>query len=134
ASRASARSDLPRRRSVASRRAVPSNAQSIDEAAIDQMRVDDLVDVMAVHVRVPDRFRVDDDAGTFVAAIQAAGLVDAHLAGAAQAKRLDTFLGVLLHFGRVMTSAAGGAFLALVQAEKHVVLVVAHARSLISGL
>ena len=61
------------------------------------MRVDDLVDVVEVDVGVPDRFRINDDAPALVAAIQAAGLVDAHFAGAAQAERLDAFLRVLLH-------------------------------------
>ena len=91
------------------------------------MRVDDLVDVVEVDVGVPDRFRINDDSWTLVAAIQAAGFVNAHLAGAAQAERLDAFLGVLLHIGGVMTPAAGGALFTLVQAEEHVMLVVAHA-------
>jgi hypothetical protein len=90
------------------------------------VRVDDLVDVLPIDLRVRDCVRIDDDARTLVAAVQAAGLVDADLALTAEAKLFDASLRVLLHLGRVMTAAAGGTFLALVQTEKDVMLVVTH--------
>jgi hypothetical protein len=43
--------------------------------------VDDLVDVLLVDVRVPGAFRIHDDARAFLAAIEAAGGVDAHAPG-----------------------------------------------------
>ena len=84
------------------------------------------VDVVAVDVRVPDAFGVDDDAGPLVAAVEAARLVDPDAALAVQVHLLDPRLGVLLHLGRVVAAAAGRAVLADVQAEEHVAPVVAH--------
>src|SRR5258707_6911010 len=48
-----------------------SKQESIDDAPVHQVRVDDLVDVLFVDIRVPDRFRIDDQAGAQVASVQA---------------------------------------------------------------
>src|SRR5688572_23685928 len=54
--------------------------EALDDAAVLQMLFDDLVDVGLIDVRVPDRIGVDHDAGTFLAAIEAARLIYADLA------------------------------------------------------
>src|SRR5262245_31572342 len=91
------------------------------------MLLDDLVDVGAVDVGVPDRLRVDHDAGSFLAPVQATRLVDAHLAGTGEAQLLHALLGVVAHVLRALVGAAGLAVGALVAAEEDVSLVVAHA-------
>src|SRR5205823_5524030 len=104
------------------------HAQALDDAAVPQVLLDDLVDVRAVDVGVPDRVRVDHHAGAFFAAIQAPGLVDAHFPGAGKPQLLDPLLGVIAHRGGPLVVAAGAPAVALVAAEKHVPLVVGHAR------
>jgi len=54
-----------------------------------QVRVDDLVNVVAVDVGVPDLFGIDHRHRPAGAAVHATRLVDAHLAGAVEALRLD---------------------------------------------
>jgi type IV pilus assembly protein PilM len=86
------------------------------------------VDVMLVDVRVPDTLGIDDDARPLVAPVEAAGLVDADPALAVQPHLLDARLGVLLHLRRGVAAAARCSVLADVQAEEHVMPVVAHER------
>ncbi|SIT37078.1 hypothetical protein BN2475_100111 [Paraburkholderia ribeironis] len=124
------RSCRPGRRSdtsscVRSWRRLLIDFQTLDDLAVGEMGVDDLVDVGFVDVRVPDAFRIHDERRAELAAIEATGLVDAHLAGAGEAKCLHAFFRVLLHLLRIAVCAARaiGAGLALIDAEKHVVLV-----------
>jgi thimet oligopeptidase len=81
------------------------------------------------HAAVPDRVRVDHDAGPFLAAIEAARLVDAHLAFAGEAELLHPLLGVVAHCRRAFGVAAGpvGAGVALVTAKENVFVVIGHA-------
>jgi hypothetical protein len=51
-----------------------SNLQ-LDNAAVDDMRIDDLVDIVTIDIGVPNRVGIDDEHRAFVAAIEAAGLV-----------------------------------------------------------
>src|SRR5689334_3083017 len=53
--------------------------EALDDAAVLEVRVDDLVDVVAVDVGVPDRLGIDDRHGAAGTAVQAPGFVDAHL-------------------------------------------------------
>ena len=54
------------------------NAKPLDDFTLDQVAVDDLVDVVHIDIRVPDTVGVDDDAGTFLTAVQAAGLINSN--------------------------------------------------------
>src|SRR6185503_20873409 len=65
-----------------------SDSKSFDDAAVQEVLLDDFVDVGAVDVGIPDRLRIDHDAGPLLAAIEAARLVDAHLALACETERL----------------------------------------------
>ena len=91
-----------------------------------QVRVDDLVDVVLVDVGVPDRFGVDHGHRAAGAAVQAAGLVDAHAARPGQALALDARLAVVEARLRSMLRAGVLAVVALVQAEEDVPLVITH--------
>ena len=84
------------------------------------------VDVGAVDIGVPDCLRINHQYRTFIAAVQAAGLIDAGLAFARESQRLDLFLGVVAQILGAVVVAAIGAGFALVAAEKHVVFEVAH--------
>src|SRR5205085_3832421 len=110
-------------------RVVPAGTldpQALDDAPVHQVLVDDLVDVLLVHARVPDFLRIHDHHRALVAAVQAAGLVDPDLALAVELELLDALLGVFLHrLGAVARAAVFGS-LALVEAEEDVVFVEAH--------
>jgi hypothetical protein len=101
-----------------------SNLQPVNDFSADQVAVDDFIDVMVVDVGVPRAFRIDHHDRAFFAAVEAAGLVDADLALAAQVQVLDAafrmFLGVLCAF----VKAARTSFFALIQAKKYVVFIV----------
>src|SRR5688572_1279841 len=97
------------------------------------MLVDDLVDVLAIHVGIPDRIGVDHHDRALLAAVEASRLIDAHLAGPGELQALDAVLGVVAHLLRAAAVAALLAFLALVAAEKDMFPVVAHGRSCVAG-
>src|SRR5688572_24761696 len=105
----------------------PSKAQPFDHAAVLQVLLDDLVDVRAVDVRVPDRVRVDHHARTFLAAVEATRLVDPDLALPGEPELLDALLGVIAQLRRALGGAARTvARLALVAAEEDVLVVIGH--------
>ena len=79
-----------------------------------------------VDVGVPDLLGVDDQHRALLAAVEAAGLVDAHLARAGELELLDALLGVVLHLLGAVAGAAVLGRVALVEAEEDVVLVEAH--------
>ena len=70
--------------------------------------------------------RVHDDHRPLVAAVEAAGLVDAHLPLPVEAERLDALFCVVAQLVRLVVLAAVLPRLALVAAEEHMMLVVAH--------
>src|SRR5256885_1705891 len=69
--------------------------QALHGLAVLEVGLDDLVDVGFVHEGVPGAFGVDHGHGTARAAVQAAGLVHAHLPLAGQAQLLDLLLAVV---------------------------------------
>src|SRR5690625_2737932 len=100
----------------------------IDRLAIDQMGIDDFVDIAFIEVAIPNAFGVEHHDGPFFAAVEAARLVDPHLARTRQAQLFHTLLGVGLHlFGTASRAArAFSAFGTLVEAEENVTLVIIH--------
>ena len=74
------------------------DAQALYGPAIAQMLVDNLVEIGMVDIGIPSFLRIDHQHGAFAAAIQAAGIVDAHLAGYRRAERLDALLDVVARF------------------------------------
>ena len=55
--------------------------EALDDAALEQVLLDDLRHVLGVHVLVEDAVRVDERHGALHARPEATGLDDAHLAG-----------------------------------------------------
>src|SRR5437764_14440875 len=106
----------------------PSHAQALDDAAVLQVLLDDLVDISTVDVRIPDRLRINDDARAFLAAIEATGLVDADLARPGEAELFHAALGVVAQFACALVVAAHAPAVALVAAEKDVSCVMGHTR------
>ena len=96
--------------------------QAFDYLALDQMAVDDFVDIGFVDIGVPRAFGIDDDDGTFLAAVQTTRFIDAHFARASQSQLFDATFGVFLHFLRAARGATGSiAAYALVQAKENMV-------------
>ena len=102
------------------------NAKPLDDFTLDQVAVDDLVHVVHIDIRVPDTVGVHDDAGTFLAAVQAARLIDSNFSFAVQIEFFYARFGMRLHFSRVMVRTTGRTVVALVKAEENVTLVVTH--------
>src|SRR5690606_36552003 len=101
--------------------------QAFDRFAADQVGFDDLVDVLAVEDPVPDAFRIDHGHRAEFAAVEAARLVDAQLAGPEQAEFLAALLGICLQVrGSGGGTAGARVIVALVDAEEDVALVIAH--------
>ena len=88
------------------------------------MPIDYFIDVFPIDIAVPDGLGIDHDNRAQLAAIQAAGSIDAHPALARHAKCLDFCLGVLPDFAGIEPRAAHLAALALVGTEKDVVFVI----------
>src|SRR4030067_2789880 len=89
-----------------------------------QMFVNDLVDVILIHIGVPNAFGINRDHRPLGAAIHAAGVVHAAFSGAGKLKRFDFPLGVIAHGLRALGGAAGLAVLALIHTKKNVGFVV----------
>ena len=70
------------------------------------MALDNFVHIALVHVGIPDTLRVDHDYRSFLATIEAPGIVNAHLSLAVQSKRLESFLGAIAYFLRTAVGAA----------------------------
>jgi hypothetical protein len=98
--------------------------QALHDAAIDKMLFDNLLDVVTVLIRVPDRVRIHDHNRAFTATIQAAGRIDSH---AALARDVE-ILSILTHFGGGVIFAAHIPVVAVVGAEEHVAFVIRHDR------
>jgi hypothetical protein len=96
--------------------------QALDNAPLFQMDIEDFVDVGLIDIGVPDTFRVDHQHRPLVAAIHAARAVDAAFPFAVEVGLFDFFLEVVAHGLSTCRATASGAIVALVGAEKHVVL------------
>lgn len=90
------------------------------------MLVDDLIDIGAVFVGIPNRIRVDDDDGALAAAIHTTGGIDSHTTLAGDVERLRAPLSVMAHLGGVVVFTAHVAIIAAVGAEKHMAFVIRH--------
>jgi len=88
--------------------------------------IDDFVDIGMIDVLVPGLFRIDDQHGPILAAVQAACGVDADLSWPANPQLLAALLGVVAQFLGAAVITGLAPVIALVGAEKDVVLVVAH--------
>jgi hypothetical protein len=96
--------------------------EAIDGTTVEEVLVDDLFGVVGVGETVPDGFGIDDEDGAVLALIEASGLVDAD--AMLEAGGFDGVLEGATDFLAVFGGAtgAGGGFVALVQADKEVVL------------
>src|SRR5512141_2620563 len=73
-----------------------SDFQAFDHLAADQVGLDDFIDVAVVDEGVPGSLRIDHQHRAFLAAVEAAGLVDADLALAVQVQLLDALFRMFL--------------------------------------
>jgi len=92
--------------------------------AMHQMLLDDLVDICAIAVGIPDRFRVDHAHRPLGTSVQATGTVDTYPALPGDAQFLAALLCVVTQRHGVMVHAALPARLTLIRAKKDVALVI----------
>jgi hypothetical protein len=97
-------------------------AKALDRPSVDEVFLNDLVDVLQLNKAVPDGFGIDDNGGTVLALVQAPSLVGTNLV--LQPGLLQCVLegGFELLSAPGATAWAGGAFVALVGADKDVVV------------
>jgi hypothetical protein len=75
-----------------------SDSQPFHDTTIFQVLLDNLVDILLIHIRIPDVFGINHDYRSFVTAIKTASIVDAYsLAFAIEFQRLDALLGIVAH-------------------------------------
>ncbi len=98
------------------------------------MAVDDFIDIVLIDVAVPHGLRVYDHDGPLIAAIEAAGAIDADFSWAIFLQALDFFFRVGLQLGSATLGAAGRAVLALIDAEKNMLGVIRHGRILYGAI
>jgi hypothetical protein len=102
------------------------DAQPVNRYLADEMFFDDLVDVSAIKDLIPDGLWIDDHDGTVVASAHAAGPVDAYAASLGGFQGLELVFGVGLEFRGAGMVTAVSPRLSLVNAEKNVLVVMAH--------
>jgi hypothetical protein len=109
-------------------------AQALDGTAVNEVLLYNLVDVARVNFAVPDGLGVDDDDGTVLALVEAAGLIGAD--SVFEACVLDrVFEGGLELLGSLReTAGPGGGFVALVGADEDMVLKKRHLRWILAGV
>jgi len=94
------------------------------------MLFDDFIEITFIHVCIPGALGINHDDRALVAAIHASGGVDADLVQVAgNAEFLDLVLHVIARLLRPVVVAAGAAVLALVGAEKNMLVVKTHNNS-----
>ena len=101
-------------------------AQALDGPPCEQVLAQDLVEVAAIHERIPDRLGVDDHHRALGAAVETAGAVDPNPSLACDAKLLGAAFKVVSPALGVALGAALGPILAGVGTEEDVMLVVGH--------
>ena len=104
-------------------RARESNPQSFDYSTLEEMLLDDLVDVFAVDVAIPNRFRIHHHDGAFFATVKAAALIDPHHAAAVATSRFHAPFCIIPAAGGIVVGATTFAVIALVDAKKYMALV-----------
>jgi len=98
--------------------------ETLHDATVDQVFLNDLVDVLSIDPRVPHTLGIDDNTGSFTAAVQAAGGIDSHPPLSRDPERLRPLLGVVPHGQRIKVLTTIGTVLSKIGAEKYVVTIV----------
>jgi hypothetical protein len=111
---------------------VPSNSQCLNFqplhlVPIPQMLLDDLIEILFIHIGVPGALGIDDDDRTFLATIQASGGVDADfILIVGDAELLDLVLDIIARLLRAVIAAASFAVFALIGTEENMLVEKAH--------
>src|SRR4030067_2705798 len=112
-----------------------SDFQAFNDPPVLQILFDDLIEIPFILEGVPDAFGINHDDRAFVAAIHASGGVDADVVLAVgNIKLLDLVLDVVARLLRAVIAATILAVLALIGAEEHMFVVIAHGSLLKGGM
>jgi len=103
--------------------------QSLDWLSAQDVRLDNLIDIVQRHPAIPDRIGIDHEVGAVLALIEAAGLVGPYLS--LESARRKLFLECLLQFRLACWIAAGarGPGGALVAADEDMLLELGHCKN-----
>lgn len=103
--------------------------QPLDHFAVLQMGLDDFVNILVVHIGVPDCLRIDHCYRAGGAAVQATRLVDSYLARSGQSGGFDLKLAPIKALLRVLPGATFLSVLSVVETEEYMSLVVGRLQS-----
>ena len=103
-----------------------SDFQSLNDSSVNQMLVDNFVNIVSVNIAVPDGFGIDHQYRPEFTAIKAAGCVDPDACAELITELLDPVFGIRADTLGAVIIAASFAVLALIGAEKNVMIKVAH--------
>ena len=121
---------FPDRSSESRTPAAGSDFQAPNHPAVDQVFIDDFIDILPINIAIPDIVRINDQDRTLGTTVQAAGGIDPNLADARDTQLFAALLGMVAHGLRIETLTAGGTVFTQVGAEKNVVAVIGHARTI----
>jgi hypothetical protein len=109
-----------------------SDPETLDNPAVYQVLIDNLIEVRAIDIGIPDSVRIDDDDRTFLTPVQASRHVDTHAPTSRDSELLAALLRVITHAPGIKPLAAVTAVVALVGTKKHVIAIIGHGQT-ISG-
>jgi hypothetical protein len=93
-----------------------------NNAAIDQVLINNLIHIFPTLVGIPYTFGIDDNDRTLTASIQTPRSVDPDLALPADPEILGTLFCIIAHLGGIVIIAAD-AVLSIIGAKKHMVFI-----------
>lgn len=103
-----------------------SNLQTLDDSPVFQMLLDDFTDIGLIGIAVPDRIGIDDQHGTFLAAVETAGVVDTAFSRAGHFELFQAIFRIIAKLPGIVILATSRAVLALIGAKKYMVFKVTH--------
>lgn len=110
-----------------------SDSQPFHNPPVLQMLLDDLVDILAVNIAVPDRFRVHDYYRSFRTAIETSRGIDPDATLAAKPQFLAALLGIVTEALRIESLTAVTAIRTQIGAEKNMISIIRHIQLIPSG-
>jgi hypothetical protein len=115
------------------RQDLPGQTQAVDNLPAYQVLLKDFLEILAVHIGIPNRLRIDDDYGSLGAPIQAARRVYPDAPWTRDAQILRTALEVTSQILGAALGATLAAIFSAVGAEKDVSAVIRHGGNCLPG-
>lgn len=101
--------------------------QPLNRFSFEQMLVNNLINILLIHVGVPDIVRIDNDHRPLFTAVETSCRINSNRAFfSSYPQFFTTFFSVVTHFLRIKILATLTAVLPLISAEKHMMAIIRH--------